>query len=896
MIENPSLLSTASSKFTNIKTNDQHAHIVHFYDSDDELVSSVTSFAGRALERNVGVILIATESHRQSFARALSEFGFDISSLKRSRQLVFLDAAEMLSTFVIDGVPDPVKFKKVVGGLIDEIASLYAGVNAYGEMVEILWDKGNAQGTILLEQLWNDLAKVKQFTLLCGYRNCQFTEASHGSHFSQICKEHSHVAPVGEKSSEGSLGTHARVIAELQQRERALEHEVEVRKRAEEKLQQEIAERKRIESELRKNQADLNDFFDNAVVGLHWVGPDGIILRANKAELALLGYEESEYVGHHVADFHVDSEAITEILQWLSRRQTLRDYPARLRCKDGSIKHVLIDSNVYWKGDQFRHTRCFTRDVTARKEFERKLTESQSRYQVLFDHSPLPKWIFNLETLHFADVNLAALKLYGYSKEEFLALKANDLRPAGDSPEFLGDLKDDGLKENAGIQRRFRHLKKDGTIIEVEVSALDLILDGQKNRIGAVMDVTERVAWEAKQKKLLRSLKAAKEEAEKANQLKSAFLANMSHEIRTPLGAMIGFADLLKDQSLTETERSNYTDILARNGEQLSVIINDILDLSKVEAGHLSLEFTEVDPEQVAREVVALLRVKSKEKNLALELISDEKVPSVIVSDPTRIRQVLLNLVGNAIKFTQFGSVKIKIYSGVNSRNKTFIGFEVSDTGIGISEAHRERIFEVFVQADGSMTRRFGGTGLGLALSRKLARALGGDVSVIESKEHQGSRFLFQIEDQPDHLRFKAKVQKDEKVAEIKLTENLLAGIKVLVVDDSPDNHQLLWRYLNKYGAVVDSAENGFLGFSKALVGNHDIVLMDIQMPAMDGYTATQKLREAGFRKPIIALTAHAMDEVRKKCLNIGCTDHLPKPINSTKLVQTVAKYTKVES
>lgn len=195
----------------------------------------------------------------------------------------------------------------------------------------------------------------------------------------------------------------------------------------------------------------------------------------------------------------------------------------------------------------------------------------------------------------------------------------------------------------------------------------------------------------------------------------------------------------------------------------------------------------------------------------------------------------MLNLVSNAIKFTQVGSVKIKIFGCLNSKNRPSICFEVIDTGIGISKAHHERIFEVFVQADGSMTRRFGGTGLGLALSRKLAHALGGDVCILDSKESQGSRFLFQIEDQPELLNVGATIEKFEILSEIEVTENILAGKRVLVVDDAPDNQQLLLHYLSKYGAHIDSAENGLLGYRKALAGNHDIILMDIQMPLMDG-------------------------------------------------------------
>ncbi|MES2963111.1 MAG: PAS domain-containing protein, partial [Bdellovibrionota bacterium] len=241
-------------------------------------------------------------------------------------------------------------------------------------------------------------------------------------------------------------------------------------------------------------------------------------------------------------------------------------------------------------------------------------------------------------------------------------------------------------------------------------------------------------------------LQAAKLEAERANELKSAFLANMSHEIRTPLGAMLGFADLLRDPGLSAEEHTSYIDVLSRNGEQLSFIINDILDLSKVEAGHLTLEYIPASPDAIATDVVSLMRVKAREKDLELEYRSDTSTPREVVSDPLRVRQVLINLVSNAIKFTQSGSVNITSRSTKNSEGRTMVSFEVADTGIGIPEDHVDRIFEVFVQGDGSMTRRFGGTGLGLALSRKLAQKLGGDIEVESKGENRGSLFRFTFE------------------------------------------------------------------------------------------------------------------------------------------------------
>ena len=387
-------------------------------------------------------------------------------------------------------------------------------------------------------------------------------------------------------------------------------------------------------------------------------------------------------------------------------------------------------------------------------------------------------------------------------------------------------------------------------------------------------------------------LKKAKEDAEAANRFKSAFLANMSHEIRTPLGAMIGFADLIRDQGLTHGERSNYANIMLRNGEQLLTLINDILDLSKIESGHLTLEYTDTDHQIIGAEVVSLMQIKAQEKDLALDYQADPSTPPLITSDPTRVRQILLNLVSNAIKFTQFGSVKIRSYGCVTKTGNQALCFEVTDTGIGITAAQQEKLFQTFTQADVTTTRQFGGTGLGLVLSRRLARALGGEVDILKSEQGVGSVFVVTFADEKEKRSVVEEAFKIEVHNDLEIPENALKGKRILVVDDAPDNQQLIWRYLTKQGAIVESAENGLLGFRSAIAGNFDLVLMDIQMPVMDGYTATLKLREAGYTKPIIALTAHAMNEIRKKALNVGYTDHLTKPIDPKALIRSIMQHT----
>lgn len=394
---------------------------------------------------------------------------------------------------------------------------------------------------------------------------------------------------------------------------------------------------------------------------------------------------------------------------------------------------------------------------------------------------------------------------------------------------------------------------------------------------GITLDATREHAYE-------QDLRLAKEAAEKANELKSAFLANMSHEIRTPLGAMIGFADLLKDESITEEDRISYAEVITRNGLQLSQIINDILDISKVESGQFTVENLEVDCKTVTEEVVSLLSLEAKEKNIRLSLDIDTQTPSEIVTDPLRLRQILTNIIGNAVKFTKYGGVDVSVFPLNEGRT---VAFRVFDTGEGIAPEDQGKLFQVFSQADDSVTRKFGGTGLGLALSKKLARALNGDVVLEHSEKKRGSSFLITVTsaNQPT-----PSSNGRESTEALNGSVNL-EGVRVLLVEDTPDNQELISRVLRDRKIHVDLAQDGSIGVQKALNGNYDIVLMDLQMPVMDGYTATRKLREKGFSKPVIALSAHAMSEVRQECINRGCTDYLTKPINFPLLVQTVGKY-----
>ncbi len=377
----------------------------------------------------------------------------------------------------------------------------------------------------------------------------------------------------------------------------------------------------------------------------------------------------------------------------------------------------------------------------------------------------------------------------------------------------------------------------------------------------------------------------AQRRAEGANQCKSLFLANMSHEIRTPLGALLGFAELLKEPNLSVSDRIRFAGIVERTGVDLLAIVNDILDLSKVEAEKLELETIKFSLREFLSEIHSFLGLRCLNKCLQLDFVPIGFVPEYVIADPLRIRQILMNLLGNAIKFTHEGKVRLE-YFAEEVGDRGILHFRIVDSGIGVPVDQQARLFEHFSQGDNSIPRRFAGTGLGLALSRRLANLMGGDVSLLESTEGRGSVFSASI-------AYRRVTPSEIKLASpaALATSRIFPGKKVLVADDSADNRFLFECMLKKLGFKVSLAENGEEALRLVRSNHFDIVLMDMQMPLMDGYEATAVLSETYPQLPVIALTAHAMKEDRNKCLGVGCRDYLTKPVQYLQLVQALATH-----
>lgn len=389
-------------------------------------------------------------------------------------------------------------------------------------------------------------------------------------------------------------------------------------------------------------------------------------------------------------------------------------------------------------------------------------------------------------------------------------------------------------------------------------------------------------------------LENAMVQSESANRAKLEFLANVSHEIRTPMTAILGYAEIVKESSKNTEERNRAIHIIEQNANHLMKIIDEILDVSKVEAGEIVIRKTEVETPELMSDVFSLLHIKSKKKNIDLNFYFDGLVPRRIEADSLRVKQVLFNLIGNAIKFTDAGSVKVRVSLDKDSKDVEMLRFTVTDTGCGIDENTQRRLFQPFVQAETSISRQYGGTGLGLALSKRLAQSMGGDITLLNSGLGYGSTFCFQLPvgnyDSTDLVSSFHPGSAQSPSTQINDLRGVLKGFKILVVDDAMENCNLFKIYLERAQADVDVAFNGEEGLSKAISNYYDLILMDLQMPEKDGFQVLQELRAQKPSSVVVALTAHGMAEEKEKTAKAGFNGHIVKPVSAVNLIVSIIK------
>ncbi|MFI4854076.1 MAG: PAS domain S-box protein [Phycisphaerales bacterium JB065] len=650
----------------------------------------------------------------------------------------------------------------------------------------------------------------------------------------------------------------------------------------------------------------LSSVFETLSEGLIETDRHGQIVRCNPAAERILGIPSESICTRTIHDerwemISEDGDPLSieqhSILHTLATGEPVKGFIHGLRLPDGKIRWLSVSTQAMRDIDgKVAGAVISLSDITQQRNYTRRL-------EMIIQGATLGTWDWNIQTDEI-DFNQIWANMLGYELHEIEpnARGWETLVHPDDLPRVRQTLSDhlEGRSPLYICEHRLK--RKDGTWAWVLNSGQVLERDRKGNPIRAAgihLDITRTKETELR-------LIEAENRATQANQAKSEFLANMSHEIRTPMTAILGYTDLLLDDlasNSTPDSRREYLHTIRRNGEHLLTIINDILDLSKIEAGKMSVESIPADPAQILHEVAALMSVKAKAKAISLDFHYESKIPATIQTDPVRLRQILVNLVGNAIKFTELGKVTVSVRLDHAATNSPKLRFAVTDTGIGMTPEQQANLFQAFQQADTTTTRRFGGSGLGLRISRTLAQMLGGDVTVT-SQRGRGSTFEFTIDTGPlEGIELIIPRQsKHTPNPPVKQPHNPatadkpLAGRRIFFCEDGPDNQRLIGHHLRKAGATVTIFENGLLCLQAmtddgTTEGNLladppcDVVLTDMQMPEMDGYTLANTLRNKGWTGPIIALTAHAMESDFQKCLQCGCDGYATKPIEKDDLI-----------
>ncbi|MEO7970168.1 MAG: PAS domain S-box protein [bacterium] len=695
-------------------------------------------------------------------------------------------------------------------------------------------------------------------------------------------------------------------------------------------IKRDITERKHAEEALQRSEAELTDFFENAAIGLHWVGPDGTILRVNQAELDMLGYQRDEYVGRNIAEFHVDGDVIEDILTRLSAGEVIHDYDARIRCKDRAVKYVRINSSVYREAGKFIHTRCFTRDITDRQRTETRLALQYAVTQILSESHDFIESAGRILQAACESLEWEVGELWRVDQAANV-LRFAELCHASETktPEFDELTRTSTFEKGIGLPGRIwasgepvwidnivvdKNLPRSsvaareglrgafGFPIKLGEEVLGVIdffspevrtPDDELLRIvasigGQIGQFTERKRAEERLAELLDSERAARGEAERANRLKDEFLATLSHELRTPLNAVIGWARMLRSGHLDQASASHALEVVERNAWAQKQIIEDILDVSRVITGKLQMNLTAVDLVASVDAALDAVRPAMEAKEIKIETVLDSNL-RLVSGDPDRLQQVIWNVLSNAAKFTPGGG---KVQIGVGQKN-AHVEIEIKDTGPGIDPAFLPHVFERFRQADGTTTRTHGGLGLGLAIVRHLVELHGGTIGVDNRIDGPGAVFTIRLPLPTGELRAESLTNAAASFKDQQAEAPGLQGLRILIVDDETDALDLISMELAQHGAKVTGVPSAAEALQALSRETFDVLISDIGMPQMDGYDLIRQVRkqEAGTEKPLpaIALTAYARVQDRMRAILAGYSTHVAKPVEANELLTVVA-------
>ena len=649
-----------------------------------------------------------------------------------------------------------------------------------------------------------------------------------------------------------------------------------------------------IKDELSTNEIKYRNLIENSGVVMYTTSINGCITFSSSKAFLLTGYTMEELTGMHFTNL-IDAESLEEVKGKYKRQvenkieETLVEFC--IRTKQGELKWVEQSAILVSEDEMPVGFQCIIKDISEKKimeevlrKYEMELVQNQKRLQSVLDNAT--------SFIYIKDLDGSYLVTNKQFKETF---KVNDDKVIGKTAfNFLNPEQAKRVTNyDKEVIRTCKHVELE-EIIEMPdgkhhflVTKFPL-LDAQ-NKIyglsGIGTDITERVRYEEQ-------LIQAKKIAEDAKKMQEQFLANMSHEIRTPMNGIQGMTDLLLETQLSE-EQVDFTKTIKRSSDSLLVIINDILDFSKIQAGKLTIEKIDFKLVEVVENLKVIFRHRLQEKKLSFKFDVDQNVPSILNGDPYRLNQILVNLLGNAIKFTHNGGITIKVSIQKRSAAEAVLNFIITDTGIGIQADKIKEIFESFTQASIETSRKYGGTGLGLAITKQLLELQGGSISA-ESEINTGTTFRFLI---PYH--YSSSNNPDVfKSQELKNNSVLLNGKKFLVAEDNEINQKVIRHVLKKVGGLLDIANNGLEAVSYLKRNPHyDLIIMDLQMPEMDGYEATKYIRnEMNLSIPIIAMTASALKGEKEKCMAIGMNDYLSKPFDVSYLYKRISELLNEES
>jgi PAS domain S-box-containing protein len=659
-----------------------------------------------------------------------------------------------------------------------------------------------------------------------------------------------------------------------------------------------VLQQKRSQEQLRSSERELADFFDNATIGLHWVGPDGSILRVNNAELTLLGYTSDEYLGRHIADFHADRDVIDDILKRLRDGERLRDYPARMVCKDGSIKHVMIDSSVLWHDGRFVHTRCFTRDVTEQKLAEENRLRLTERLRLLWETAGVLLSADSAATmlrglLSKIGPHLGVDSYLSYAVDEHgdgLRLTSFDGVPADIALDASRLSFSDPVFGAVARQRQplvieRLHESSDPAIRRLSTAGIRALACHPLvagNRLFGTLAFASRVKdhFDAEERAFIETIShyvtLAYERLELLHELKEAdrrkdeFLATLAHELRNPLAPMRNAVQVLRLKGPDEPELRWGREVIVRQVEHLTRLIDDLMDISRITRNRLELRRQRIELAAVIQGAVESSRPTIEQCGHQLTVTLPAQ-PAHLHGDLVRLAQVFLNLLNNAAKYTEPGG---RIWLTAE-RHGAEVVVRVKDTGVGIAPEKLPRLFDLFFQVERTLERSRGGLGIGLSLVRRLVELHGGRVEAHSDGVGQGSEFAVWLPVLVEEEAVAAGGSERPTLAES------TAPARLIVADDNRDSADSLAVLLRLSGHEVETAYDGMEALDLAKRIRPDAVLLDIGMPRLNGYDTCRSLRQlpGGDAMMVIAMTGWGQEEDRRRTVDAGFDAHLVKPV-----------------